>query len=79
MPIGDQYKCYHCGDTWVWGEDGRDEYCKRCPNPHHESNKVKGGQTNIDCVVIEDFGRCLDTAVAFEHKRAERKSARRKS
>ena len=76
MPVGDPYECAHCGDTWVWGEDGRDEYCVQCFNPHHESGKTKGLQTNLEVTVIEDFGRVLDQAMESEIRRIEQRKRR---
>lgn len=78
MAMGDAYRCGHCQAEWVWGEGGRDEYCATCTNPHHESNRILGCQVNIDCVVIEDFGRVLDRDMDAELQLAERRERRRK-
>ncbi len=71
-------ECMTCHKTWVVSET-RDELCNTCFNPHHESGRVRGCQTNIACTVIDDFGAVLDGAMNAEWRRQEAKQKRRRT
>jgi len=73
-----ELECMTCHKTWVASET-RDEWCDTCFNPHHESGRVRGCQTNIECTVNENFGATLDAAMNAEWRRQEAKQKRRRT